>query len=65
MNHKDTKTTKGHKERTRREFTGEPFLKALADIGADPRIGAVGEHRSIAVTERFWLTAKTALDEVG
>ena len=44
------------------QFTGDAFQKTLAGIGCDHRQGAVGEKGSIAIIERFWRTAKDALD---
>ena len=44
------------------EFIGEPFERVLATHRIRHRFGAVGEHGSIAIIERLWLTIKSALD---
>jgi transposase InsO family protein len=44
------------------QFTGTAFQQALAEVGTDPRIGAVGQKGSIALIERFWRTSKDSLD---
>jgi putative transposase len=43
------------------QFTGKAFTRALCQKGVRHRFGAVGRHGSIAIIERFWLTAKTLL----
>jgi putative transposase len=37
---------------------GEGYLRWCEKNGVRPRFGAVGEHRSIAVIERFWRSLK-------
>ncbi|MEO6323042.1 MAG: DDE-type integrase/transposase/recombinase [Thermoanaerobaculia bacterium] len=39
-------------------FTGEAFKAALSDLGIKQRFGALGQHGSIALIERFWKTLK-------
>jgi transposase InsO family protein len=40
------------------QFTGEPFLSTLRDLGIRHRFGRLGEHHSVALLERFWRTLK-------
>ncbi len=44
------------------QFVGEAFQAALAQTGTDHRLGAVGQHGSIAIVERCQRTIKDALD---
>lgn len=44
------------------QFTGEPFRNALAKLGTEPRLGAIGQSGSIAIVERLWRTLKEILD---
>lgn len=43
------------------QFTADLFEDVMKKHGIQHRLGAVGEHGSIAVVERLWLTLKTAL----
>jgi len=38
------------------QFTSETFQAALARLGIEHRLGAVGESGSIAILERYWKT---------
>lgn len=44
------------------QFLGEAFGAALAAHGIGHRIGAVGQHGSIALIERLWRSVKHCLD---
>jgi len=44
------------------QYIGAAVKKALTVLAVDHREGAVGQHGSIAITERFWRTAKEHLD---
>lgn len=44
------------------QFHGGAFTAALAAAGTGRRVGAVGQHGSIAIVERTWRTIKDSLD---
>jgi putative transposase len=44
------------------QFSGQPFVEALRDLGAKQRFGAIGQSGSIAIIERLWRTLKEMLD---
>jgi transposase InsO family protein/transposase len=44
------------------QFLGSTLQALITSLDVDHRKGAVGEHGSIAITERLWRTAKECLD---
>ncbi|HVT43622.1 MAG TPA: DDE-type integrase/transposase/recombinase [Thermoanaerobaculia bacterium] len=44
------------------QFTGQPFVDNLHDLGITHRFGAIGRSGSIAIIERLWRTLKEMLD---
>jgi len=44
------------------QFRGDPFVQLLKGLGTKKRFGAIGQHGSIAIIERFWRTVKEMLD---